>query len=62
MDRHEDRELLLKGGFAEHEVVQLSKLRKDYAEHERRLAQATHRRMEFVRWLVATGKLSEQIA
>lgn len=62
MDRKEDRELLRKGGFAEHEVKQLSKLRKDYSERERQLAAADHRRLEFVRWLVNTGKLSEQIA
>ena len=62
MDRHEDRELLRKSGFAEHEVIQLSKLRKDYAEQERKQAQATHRRLEFVRWLVSNGKISEQTA
>jgi hypothetical protein len=62
MDRHEDRELLRKGGFAEHEVIQLSKLRKDYTEHERKQAQASHRRLEFARWLVSNGKISEQIA
>jgi len=58
----EDREILRKGGFAEHEMKQLSKLRKDYSEKEKQLATADHRRLEFVRWLVNTGKLSEQIA
>ncbi|HEY5002525.1 MAG: hypothetical protein H0V70_19445 [Ktedonobacteraceae bacterium] len=58
----EDREILRKGGFAEHEMKQLSKLRKDYSEKEKQLAAADHRRLEFVRWLVNTGKLSEQIA
>jgi hypothetical protein len=62
MDRKEDRDLLRKGGFAEHEMKQLSKLRKDYSEKEKQLATADHRRLEFVRWLVNTGKLSEQIA
>ncbi len=62
MDRKEDRELLRKGGFAEHEMKQLSELRKDYSEKEKQLAAADHRRLEFVRWLVTTGKLSEQIA
>ncbi len=47
MDRKEDRELLRKGGFAEHEMKQLSKLRKDYSEKERQLAAADHRRLEF---------------
>ncbi len=62
MERKEDREILRRGGFAENEMKQLSRLRKDYNEKERQLAAADHRRLEFVRWLVNTGKLSEQIA
>ncbi|GLV60375.1 hypothetical protein KDH_71950 [Dictyobacter sp. S3.2.2.5] len=62
MDRYEDREILRKGGFAENEVVQLSKLRKDYSEREKNQAQIVKRRLEFIRWLVSTGKLSDQIA
>jgi hypothetical protein len=62
LDRKEDREILRKGGFAEKEVLLLSKLRTDYAERERRQEAADHRRLEFVRWLVDTGKLSDQIA
>lgn len=62
MDRKEDREILRKGGFAETEVLQLSKLRIDYNEREKRQAVADRRRLEFARWLVVTGKLSEQIA
>ncbi len=62
MDRKEDRDILRKGGFAEGEVKQLSKLRKEHAEKERRNAAIEYRRLEFVRWLVHTGKLSEQIA
>jgi hypothetical protein len=62
MDHKEDREILRKSGFAENEVVLLSKLRKDYSEKEKSQSQVTNRRLEFVRWLVSTGKLSEQIA
>lgn len=62
MDRKEDREILRKGGFAEGEVKRLSKLRHDYNEREKRRAAADHRRLEFVRWLVSTGRLSDQIA
>jgi hypothetical protein len=62
MDHKEDREILRKGGFAENEVVLLSRLRKDYTEKEKNQSQLTNRRLEFVRWLVSTGKLSEQIA
>ena len=62
MDRKEDREILRKGGFAENEMKQLSRLRKDYAEKKTQLEAVDYRRLEFVRWLVNTGKLSDQIA
>lgn len=61
MDRREDREILRKGGFAEEEMNQLSRLRMFYTEKEKQLAAVTLRRMEFIRWLVVTGKLSDQI-
>ena len=62
MDRKEDREMLRKVGFAEVEMNQLSRLRRDYNESKRLQAVAEHRRLEFVRWLVTIGKLTEQIA
>ncbi len=62
MDRKEDREILRKGGFAEGEMKRLSQLRKEIHEREKLRTLADHRRLEFVRWLVDTGKLSEQIA
>jgi hypothetical protein len=62
MDRKEDREILRKSGFAENEVTSLSQLRRDYSERERRLMQAENRRLEFIRWLVSTGKITDQIA
>lgn len=64
MDREfrEDHEILRKGGFAEMEMNQLSKLRKDHNEKTRLQATAEQRRLEFIRWLVSTGKLTEQIA
>lgn len=62
MDRREDREILRKGGFDEREMNLLSRLRKDYNEREKQQALANHRRLEFVRWLVAHGRLSDQIA
>jgi len=62
MDRKDDREILRKGGFAEGEMQRLSKLRQDYTERGKLQAVADHRRLEFVRWLVTNGKLSEQIA
>lgn len=62
MERKEDREILRKGGFAENEMKMLSNLRRSYTEQEQRLAQESRRRLEFVRWLVTTGKLTDQIA
>lgn len=62
MDRKEDREILRRGGFAESEVILLSKLRRDYNERIRRQVTADSRRLEFIRWLVNTGKLTDQIA
>jgi len=60
--RKEDREILRKNGFAENEVILLSKLRIDYNEREIRQALADRRRLEFYQWMVETGKISDQIA
>ncbi len=62
MNHKEDRELLRKVGFAEVEMNRLSRLRRDYNERERLQAIADHRRLEFIRWLVIVGKLTDQIA
>ena len=62
MDRKEDRDMLRKVGFADVEMNRLIRLRKDHYEKERLLALAEHRRLEFVRWLVTIGKLTDQIA
>jgi autonomous glycyl radical cofactor GrcA len=60
--RKEDREILRKNGFAENEVILLSKLRIDYNEKEIRQALADRRRLEFYQWMVEIGKISDQIA
>jgi hypothetical protein len=62
MDHKDDRDILRKGGFAEGEMKRLSQLRRDYHEREKLLALEEHRRLEFIRWLVHTGKLTDQIA
>ena len=63
MDRSkEDFEMLRKNGFAESEVRRLKKLRQEYVEKEQLRIIAENRRMRFVRWLVVTGKLTDQIA
>lgn len=62
MDRMEDREILRKGGFAEGEVNRLTQLRREYNEKARLQTLVDKRRMEFIRWLVRTGKLTDQVA
>ena len=62
MDRKEDRDILRKSGYAEIEMNRMSQLRREHNERERQRALAAHRRLEFVRWLVNTGKLTDQIA
>ena len=62
MDHKEDREILRRGGFAEGEVHKLTMLRREHTEKERLEALAEHRRLEFVRWLVSIGKITDQIA
>lgn len=62
MDRKEDRDILRRVGFAEAEVLRLSKLRREYTENERLQAIAHRRRLEFARWLVTTGKITDQVA
>jgi len=62
MDRKEEYDMLHKHGFAENEVILLKRLRASYKETTRRQQIEARRRLEFARWLVTTGKLSEQIA
>ena len=62
MNYKEDFEALRRGGFTEHEIQQLIQLRRNQTELEMSQTSAEYRRLAFVRWLVATGKLSDQIA
>lgn len=62
MDRKDDREILRKGGFADGEIQRLSKLRQDHTERAKLQERVDQRRLEFVRWLVTNGRLSDQIA
>ena len=58
----EDFEALRRGGFTEHEIEQLTQLRRDRSELEISRNSAEYHRLGFVRWLVATGKLSDHFA
>ena len=58
----EDFEALRRGGFTENEIEQLTQLRRDRTELELSRNSAEYHRLTFVRWLVATGKLSDHFA
>ena len=62
MDRKEERDILRKGGLSEGEMKRLSQIRRIHRERMKLMEIEEHRRLEFIRWLVNTGKLSEQIA
>jgi hypothetical protein len=62
MGYKEDREILRKADFTDAEMNRLSKLRRNLAEEGKYQELIDYRRLEFVRWLVATGKLTELIA
>jgi hypothetical protein len=58
----DDFEALRRGGFTENEIEQLTQLRHDRTELELSRNSAEYHRLAFVRWLVATGKLSDHFA
>jgi hypothetical protein len=62
MDRREERDIVRRGSLSEGEVKRLSHLRRVHREKMRLMELEQNRRLEFVRWLVDTGKLSDQIA
>ena len=62
MNYKEALETLRKAGFTAPEIDRLCRLRRAYTESEMDQAPADLRRLEFVRWLVVTGKLTDQIA
>ena len=61
MGHKDDREMLRKAGITEAEIDRLSKLRRNLAEEGKYQELIDYRRLQFVRWLVSTGKLTEQI-
>ena len=62
MSFKEDFAALRWGGFTENEIQRLSQLRRDRTELEMSETSIEYQRLAFVRWLVATGKLSDQLA
>ena len=62
MDRKEERDIVRRGSLSEGEMKRLSQLRRVHRERIKLLELEEHRRLEFIRWLVNTGKLTEQVA
>ena len=61
MGHKEDREILRKVGITEAQINRLSILRRNLAEDGKYQELIDYRRLQFVGWLVSTGKLSEQV-
>ena len=61
MGHKEDREMLRKAGITEAEINRLSKLRRNLAEEGKYQELVDYRRLQFVRWLVTKGKLTEHV-
>jgi hypothetical protein len=57
----EDLERLRKEGFTEQSIARLYELRITYGRDEMDQAPLDKRRLEFARWLVATGRLTDQV-
>lgn len=55
----EDCQNLLEMGFTLAQIERLSKFRSDYIERERQKFSAELHRLEFLRWLVANGRLMD---
>jgi hypothetical protein len=62
MDYKDALDMLRRAGFTAKEIDRLSKLRRDRVENMVERAPADQRRLEFIRWLVATGRLTDYIA
>jgi hypothetical protein len=61
MGHKEDLEILRRAGFTEAQMNRLSKLRRNLAEEGKYQELIDYRRLQFVRWLVSTGKLTEEL-
>lgn len=55
-------ETLSRVGFVGPEIDRLWRMRRDHVDNEMDRAPIDLSHLEFVRWLVATGRLTEQIA
>jgi hypothetical protein len=61
-DYKERLEALRRAGFTTLEITRLHKFRRAYMANELDQAPADLARLQFVRWLVVNGKLTDQLA
>lgn len=59
MKSDKSHELLLEHGFMPEQIRSLHRLRSMYVERELMQMTKEQRRLEFARWLVSTGRLTE---
>ena len=62
MGPKENRDILRKAGCSEDEMKRLGNLRRVYAAEGKFQECADYRRLQCVRWLVTTGRLTDQVA
>jgi hypothetical protein len=61
MENKKSYKSLLELGFVPEQIECLCQVRCVYAERERRQMATEQRRLEFARWLVSTGRLTDDI-
>ncbi len=60
MNSKERLAILCRAGFTSREIKRLCQMRRDYSENELDQAPADLSHLQFVRWLVQHGRLTEQ--
>lgn len=59
MENNESYKNLIRLGFRPSQIDRLRQLRRSYAEREQLMPE--QRRLEFIRWLVTTGRLTDRV-
>lgn len=62
MNYKEGLEALLRSGLTMAQVTRLAELRRRHLQGEQDLAPTDLARLRFIRWMVANGKLTDQLA
>lgn len=60
MEMMQTSEVLRRQGFSQEEIDQLSELRQTIWTRQMQQDKIERRRLEFVRWLVVTGRITDQ--